>query len=691
MFRSKSFHSVVCPTLLILALGARSKAEPLPPIVLVSVDTLRADHVGCYGTGRSLTPNIDRFAKSSTLFSQVSTLVPLTLPSHVALFTSTCPFVSGVEDNGVPLRPSTITLASILKDRGYRTAAFIGGFVLDRRFGLNTGFDVYDSPFDLHKKTVADVGALKRPAAEVTAAATRWLESNKGTPFFLFLHLYDLHTPYDLHNYPSQHYGESGYNAELASVDHVLGSFFKYLDGQSLLRRSLIVFTSDHGESLGDHGESTHGYFIYQSTLAVPLIIHWPLGFKRGVKSRIDNPASLLDLTPTILDAVGISPAAEMQGRSLLSFRAGEPIYSESLYAQNHFNFAALRSIRLGNYKYIDAPKPELYNLDHDPGESHNLYDQQQSTATALRQRIVILSRAKKPVEYHSQAPETLAALRSLGYLGGSTSDRRRGSTIDPKDHIDDLEQFSHALALASSGRIAKATSLLETLSKKLPDNAEILISIGLNYQRRQDFSAAAHSFTAALKLAPTNAQAHFDLGIAYFRLGQPGSALNELRAALAIEPWYTQAEELAATIHLQNKDFSKARSSFTHILSIDSQNYTAHYDLGVLAFFERNWPESIAQLRSAVDTDPSSSEAYNMLGSVYLQRNELDLAEQQLEKAIQFDPNLAVAHYNLALVLRKQGKQSASQSELHRSLALDPQLLSTHRALTQIEENSSR
>ena len=214
------------------------------------------------------------------------------------------------KENGVPLAANAVTLTTVLKKRDYRTAAFVGGFVLDRRFGLNRGFDVYDSPFDLHKQTVTDVGDLKRQGSQVAGAAMRWLERNSSTPFFLFLHLYDLHTPYALPQSGRLHSGEAGYDAELAYVDRVLGEFFRFLDAHELLKRSLIVFTSDHGEGLGDHDESTHGYFVYQSTIHVPLIIHWPETMKRMAKSRVDEPASLLDVAPTVLDALGLAAAA---------------------------------------------------------------------------------------------------------------------------------------------------------------------------------------------------------------------------------------------------------------------------------------------------------------------------------------------------------------------------------------------
>jgi membrane-anchored protein YejM (alkaline phosphatase superfamily) len=232
------------------------------------------------------------------------------------------------------------------------TAAFVGSFVLDRRFGLSRDFDVYDSLFDLHNKSVTDVGDLKRPGAQVAAAAMRWLDQNANSLFFLFLHLYDLHTPYDL---------PSGYQAELAYVDRVLGDFLASLERRGLLNRALIVFTSDHGEGLNEHRETTHGYFVYESTLHVPLIFHWPEGSKRVLQDLIAEPASLLDVAPTILDALGLTQSRAMHGQSLIARKSPEEIYSESLYARDHFGCAALRTLRLGRYKYIDAPKPELY------------------------------------------------------------------------------------------------------------------------------------------------------------------------------------------------------------------------------------------------------------------------------------------------------------------------------------------
>jgi arylsulfatase A-like enzyme/Tfp pilus assembly protein PilF len=669
-------------------------AQPSTPVILISVDTLRADRLGCYQSARRLTPHIDAFAKTGTLFAAVSSLVPLTLPSHVALFTSTYPFVNHVQENGVPLGTNAITLTTVLKKRGYRTAAFVGAFVLDRRFGLNRGFDVYDSPFDLHKQTVTDVGELKRQGSQVTSAAMRWLERNPSAPFFLFLHLYDLHTPYSLPQNARLRRGEAGYDAELAYMDRVLGDFFTFLDANELLKRSLVVFTSDHGEGLGDHDENTHGYFVYQSTIHVPLIIRWPETSKHIAQKYVDEPASLLDVAPTILDALALPRPKEMQGRSLITSKAAEPVYSESLYARKHFGCAALRSLRMERYKYIDAPKPELYDLRTDPSELHNVYDRQRSTAAALGEQIAAI-RASSPNNRSTtpEAPDALAmaALRSLGYLSSATPASRVESDIDPKDRIGDFEEFGRASELASAGRLAESTTLFQKLHEKLPDVPDILINLGLNQKQLGRYTGAARNLARAVEQDPADARAHFDLALCYRGLKEPDNAVKELRAALAIQPWHTQAEELLADIYLQKREYGQARANLEHILSVDPDNYTAHYDLAVLAAMQENWTEAQEQVLSALRTDSGSAEAHNMLGSIYLRRGELNRAQIELQQAIHCQPTFASPHYNLALVLEKEGQKDEAEKELKTALKLDPQFTAARRELDALGSSVQR
>jgi choline-sulfatase len=603
-------------------------AQAATPVILISVDTLRADHLSCYQPGRRPTPHIDSLAKNGTLFSQVSSPYPLTLPAHVALFTSEYPFTTGVEDNGVPLNSSTATLATVLKSAGYRTGAFVGSFILDRRFGLARGFDVYDGPLDLHKTENRAV-ERKRPGAQVAEAAMRWVDQNKDSPFFLFLHLYDLHLPYDL---------PQGYSGELAYVDRVLGDFFAFLQRRGLMEKSLVVFTSDHGEGLGDHGESTHGYFIYQSTLHVPLIVHWPAASRRIPKDRVDDAAGLLDVTPTILEALGIRAPAGMKGRSLVGAGGEREIYSESIYARNHFGCASLRSVRAGRYKYIEAPKPELYDLASDPKELHNLYEQQRSKAAQLSGRIAAIRASSPTATPAKPTAENAAALRSLGYLGGPASTGRE-PRVDPKDRIADFQRYFDAVWLATEGRLAESTPMLENLRDKLPDIPEIRISLGINLKRLGRYPEAIRELKRATGHAPSDAQAYYELGSCYFQQRETDQAITAFKAALALEPWYTLPDEALAEIYVQKQDFAQARLHLNHLLSVDPRSFVANYNLGVMAAMEQNWGEAERRVRAAIDADPNSAEAHKTLGGIYMARGDSEKARRQFDEAIRLDP----------------------------------------------------
>ena len=604
-------------------------AAPATPVILISVDTLRADHLSCYQAGRRATPHIDSLAQPGTLFAQVSSPFPLTLPSHVALFTSTPSFVNGVQDNGIPLKAGATTLATVLKSAGYQTGAFVGSFVLDRRFGLSQGFDVYDGPLDVHDKVNAGPMERKRPGAQVAEAAMRWVERNSAGPFFLFLHLYDLHLPYDR----AMGSGETGYTAELAYEDRVLGDFLTFLARRGLVEKSLIVFTSDHGEGLGDHGETTHGYFVYQSTLHVPLVIHWPAGFPRFSKQRVDEPASLLDVAPTILDAVGIPRPATMRGRSLIGGGAAADVYAESVYGRNHFGCATLRSLRAGRYKFIQTPKPELYDLANDPHEQHNLYGQERQRALAMSDRIAALRKGAPAAPAATPRPDAIAGLRTLGYASGSSGPGRE-PTVDAKDRIVEFERYVNALSLAASARVAESTSLLKNLREKVPDVAEIRTALGLNLERQGDYAAAAREFSGAAEMAPSDAQARFELGSCYFHMGRADEAESALKAALSLQPWYTRADEALAEIYIRKKDFSSALAHLNHLLSVDPDSYAGHYNLGIFAAMQANWGEAQQQMQAALRADPHSAEAHETLGKIYQAQGKPDEAAKEFRAA---------------------------------------------------------
>jgi choline-sulfatase len=675
----------------VCALAAQNVPPPerhnVTPIILISVDTLRADHLSCYGYLGPVTAHIDRIAAGGTIFLQVNSQVPLTLPSHVSLLTSTYPFTNGIEDNGERLAPNTVTLARVLKSQGYRTAAFVGGFVLDRRFGLDQGFDVYDSPSSPHQQPGKDPGENKRFGEEVTHAATLWLEQNADYPFFLFIHLYDLHTPYRL---PTAEMGRGfGYDAELGYVDTVLGKFWDVLERRGLLDRALVVFTADHGESLGEHGESTHGYFVYQSTLRVPLIIHWPKQ-TASLAAQVAVPVSLMDVAPSLLRLVGSAVPAQFQGGNLIRAHAPEEIYSESLYAQAHFGTGALRTLRIGDYQYVKAPRPELYDVIHDPAEKQNLYESRKSLALSFRDRLEALRarhRSERAASSGAPLPEAVERLKSLGYIaGGKARTSSSDSGADPKDRITDYEEYGRALTLAFAGHLNASNTALEQLLGKDPSLADVRASLGLNYQKLGRHAEAAENFKTVLKQNPLNVIAHFDLAVSEYSLGRPEDALQELEATLALSPYYVRAEEKLATLYLEKKNYDRARTHLNHVIEIDPGSYSANYNLGALDTLQGNWPEGDRHLRAAIQADPASAEAHNTLGSLYLRHGDLEQARTEFVAAIRLNPQFASAHYNLGMIFRQQHNNEDAEREFREALSADPQFRPARESLDHLK-----
>lgn len=546
--------------------GAGPGSEPPTPVILISIDTLRADHVGAYGYTRIHTPNIDTYAQPGTVFTAVDAQVPLTLPSHASLFTSTYPFENRIEENAQPVPPGAVTLASVLRSQGYKTAAFIGSVFLERQMGLDQGFDLYDSPFSFdafsplsgsmfftgdaaNRYAVRD----RRPAALVVRAAERWLSAQRGQPVFVFVHLFDLHTPYAIPP-GARPSGVSGYDAELEYVDRELGWFKHALVQGGWWDRSLVVLLSDHGEGLDQHGEATHGYFLYQSTLAVPLLVHWPEP-ARVRPPRVSQNACLIDVAPTILDLLHVPAPPSFEGRSLLreidsTAPAPHAVYSQTLYTHDAFGWAPLRSLRLGAYKYIEAPRPELYNLQSDPRELNNLLGSAPAHAATeaklLRGELAKLLARKPPAAPTPPpgvAPATRALLTSLGYLaaaprpGASHAGSAGNAGPDPKDRVAEIRLYENANLLLAERRFDAAASILHALLARDPHNTLARRDLGLCHLARGDYSAARTCFQQALAAAPRDFLTRFQLGIAEEHLGLFSAALENISEACKIAP----------------------------------------------------------------------------------------------------------------------------------------------------------
>jgi choline-sulfatase len=526
------------------------------PVVLISIDTLRADHLSAYGYRVIQTPNIDAFTGHGTLFAHADSQIPLTLPSHTSLFTSTYPFQNRIEENAERVSPGAVTLASILKSHGYKTAAFVASVFLEREMGLDQGFDFYDSPFRFEafsplSGSMFFGGASRNPYAArdrrdgalVVRAAQEWLAANRDQPVFVFLHLYDLHKPYKL----------ASYDAEVRYTDQVLGTFRKALIASGWWQRSLVVLLSDHGESLGDHGEASHGYFIYQSTLRVPLIFHWP-DSSGPFPARQEQPVGLIDVAPAILDFLHLPAPPSFEGASPLAMKTARPIYAESLHAHDSFGWAPLRSIRESDFKYIEAPKPELYNLRGDPGEKINILDKNPAEARRLRaelEKLLARYSAKQPAQRSNMTPETRALLGSLGYLAPGPGAKLNGSGADPKDRLPEFQLYERAMVYLFDRRLNEAIGALRQLLAGDPHNTLARRDLGNCYLEQHAYATARIQLQQVLAAAPDDYVSQYELGIADEHLGSWKEAEEHLESACRLAPEAEQCrKELESVRH---------------------------------------------------------------------------------------------------------------------------------------------
>jgi choline-sulfatase len=582
MLGARTSKIAIAAWLLISLPRSATTQNPAPqtPVILISVDTLRADHLSAYGYRKLQTPNIDSYAQQGTIFTEVSSQIPLTLPSHTSLFTSTYPFKNGIEENAELVPAGTVTLASILRSHGYKTAAFVGSDLLDRRFGLDQGFDEYDSPFNAPSGGASNPysAGVRRDGALVLRAARSWLNNHTDQPVFVFIHLFDLHTPYKLQpRTDSSEPNSTGYDAEIAYVDQILGAFERSLVQAGWWRKSLVILLADHGESLGEHGESSHGYFNYQSTLHVPLIVHWP-DSAQIYPERVTQPAGLIDVAPTILDALHVPAPPSFDGASLLKFddNAAHAIASESVYARDTFRWAALRSVRLGRWKYIEAPRPELYDLEKDPSEQANIAQTNAAQATTLRSELSSLLAkfvSNRTAPARDTSPATGEALRSLGYLSGGARKTSPNTGPDPKDRLAEYQLFDQALDAL--------------------------------YSRRAD--TAIRMFRQILAKDRDNLPARGNLGDAYLRIGRPAEAVREWSAALASDPEYAPAAQALGEHWMARKDWAKARLYLDLALAAIPGDYTVQFELGLVEENLGMFEKALEHLRSACRLTPAS------------------------------------------------------------------------------------
>ena len=504
----------VYAVLFLIALTIKLQAaEKKSNVIIITIDTVRADHLGCYGYGLVQTPNIDALARSSARFRHAFTTVPLTLPAHASLFTGSFPMATGVHDFASNTLPSTaVTLATVLRENGYATAAFLGSPVLDARYGLNQGFDTYFDHFDLRHVDEDKADVVKRPGDKVMDEALGWLKRGPRQPFFLWVHLYDAHYPYQPPEPFATRYKTRPYDGEIAFVDAQVGRLVSFLKEKESFANSLVVLASDHGESLGNHGEQKHGFFIYDSTLRVPLMVKVP-----GATPRVvGEDASLVDVMPTVLQALHIPIPPTVQGSSLLSRIMGRPgpgssnVYAETFLPLLHFSWSQLRALRWKGLKYIEAPRPELYDAIADPHETKNLLATRPAVAQVMRDRLAEILRRYTSASGEQAGgkeftdPALLDRLHALGYVttpAGTVSDAIGKQLPDPKDRLQVYELFWEAMADRQQGRYEESLRKLGVAQKFEPDSLPVLLLETLDYFQLRNFPQAIQLFNSPARI----------------------------------------------------------------------------------------------------------------------------------------------------------------------------------------------
>jgi arylsulfatase A-like enzyme/tetratricopeptide (TPR) repeat protein len=626
-----------------------------PNVILITLDTTRADHIGCYGYAGARTPRLDALAGRGVLFEQAAASSPLTLPAHCSILTGMYPTYHGVRINGnTALSEEQTTVAEVLSAKGYACGAFIGAFVLDGRWGLKQGFDYYDDQFDLKKYKHVDLGAIQRPGNQVMDAALNWLESRKDKPFFAWVHLYDPHTPYEPPEPYLSEFGPRGlaglYDGEIAFMDEQIGRCVDWLERNGLDKNTILILIGDHGEGLGSHGEGTHGYFIYDYAVHVPLIVVTPFKGLQGV--RVSSQVRAVDVFPTLLELSGMPTASQTQGRSLvrMMFRPSKKedgyAYSESMTPSLQFGWSPLHSLRTPSHKYIDCPKAELYDLTRDADEQTNIYESDpdlvRKMKTELDRFIAETSRDAPTPQAANLDKETMERLTALGYVGAPVAARKsagREPLADPKDKLPVFMAVTAAGELVLQDKYAEAAARIES----------------------------------ALKDEPMVPQALMILSTCYVELGRSEEAKAQLELILKEDPESIPALISMANILLEERKNEDVIALCKQTLSLDERNTQAQMLIGEVLLGELRYGEALPYLEKAVEIQPKVTRSRLTLGACLVGLKQYDRAEAELKLVIQEAPKYPLAFFNLGLLYEEEGRLDEARAAYTEEVASYP------------------
>ena len=666
--------------------GTPARAPVKTNVLLITIDTLRADHIGAYGYKEAETPTIDGLARSGLLFEHAYSQVPLTLASHTSLLTGTYPFNNGVQDfTGNPLAPNIRSVAQALEAQGYDTAAIVSSYVLDRSWGLNRGFKLYYDVFKGGSFLENDPGLVERKAGDSVDEALKWLRRPRTQPFFLWLHLYDPHSGYNPPEPFRTRFATAPYDGEIAYADHELGRVIAFLKQRGLYDRMLIIFASDHGESLGEHGEKEHGFFVYHSTLHVPLVVKPPLA--SGLKPHsVSDPVPIMGIAPTIVGALKLHDAIEQQFQteSLLAVRSSgaAPVYSESFYSFSSFGWSPVRTVNDRSYQFIEAPKPELYDLRNDPEEKRNLITEQPAVASVLSEELKKLVARYAPTDSSAGAGSQLDAaavekLRALGYMAYRSpvsAEALAAGLSDPKDKILDFNTLLDGIDAGKLGDLDRERKLLTQVQETNPDMYLVPFLLGEAELKAANWKAAQEAMERSLKLNPNFDQAMTALARAFHQQNQDEQALQWVEKAIKANPKNLRAWYQKGWISVK-ADPDGAMAAFEKALEIQPGFAMAHRDLGMILLQKGRYKEAATHLEQAAELGLAHAKLYNFLGIAYSRTGRYQDAVRVYTKALDKEPDFAEAHLNLSYVYEKLNRPQSARLQYETACKLQAEL----------------
>jgi len=673
---------------LCVLLAACARPSPPPPtarnLLFVTIDTLRADRVGAYGAANVATPNLDRIAREGALARHAGVQVPLTRPSHISIFSGRYPAEHGIRDNVAPaLRSDVPLMAEALKASGFSTAGFVTSIVLARPSGLERGFDTFSDRFDVGEDDARFLNTIQKRGDVATTEAIAWMRSHAQDRFFAWVHLYDPHDPYEPPGRYAVDYADRLYDGEVAWSDELVGRLLTALSETGVEDNTLVVVTSDHGEGLGDHGEAVHGYFIYETTLHVPLVIRGP-GVKAG--STIDTVTRSVDLLPTVMELLGLqSRTPATSGHSLAAALRGgavveQPSFAESLVPLIHYGWSDLRAVRDGRWKYILAPDAELYDLDRDPGELTNLVDREPARARAMRaglEQQLRAERASAGAASGSAAvpPELLEKLGALGYVSPGGSGTPAAAGADPKQKLDEYKllntEMRQGLIALREQRPQDAMRHFQALFAHGVDSFEVHYYLGRALTGVRRWKDAAAEYEQAAQKLPAYGPAYIAIVESHVAMGDLGGALAAAKRGQAAVPLEPRLFEREADILRRRGNLAGAASAQERVVALAPSDALAKVRLGEMHRDLGRADDAIRLLREAVALEPQTASYWNSLGMVLGGAGKLDEAERAFNEASQRDPGNAQYLYNRGLALQRLGRASDAEPLFRRAADL--------------------